>query len=570
MTKVSLLGSAATMEQQPCGTAQRSGPSKAQWECHRSQIIRLYRDENLKLKEVMVIMKQEGFVATGRMYKDRMKKWGLAKNIKEHEAIAILRIKSERDAAGKDTLIEKHNHTVEIGRCIRHTRRKGLGEAALSSASVPSYISCRTPPPESLSQAYNGESFEVPTLSSITLHSEKESLLEAEAEAGIYESGVNWLGNSVPVFDGRKARTNRMSDFLEFSTIPQSPPPPPVLGIPEQLFRNISLYYVGSFHCGQWISRTRDGAAVFEVDSFYDPDQRNELQGDFYMAGNLKANGSLNEFRRVLSKAFRLVHGILQRSHPRTLDRLFSSMLWLLHNGLTEVALLLRDYIRSLSIRLTSVQQPWGRIFLLLGNLDEQSLEHVLINAWKCNNDALDRGLGSFSDAGLLTHLNHIHHVYETYDGRRAEKLLWSLYDECERASNKTTTQIPTIMLSLGHSMLAQGKHDQTEDMALGILLRAQTEPRISFNLRVDAMVLAARAQYQQRRGRLAEKSMLDAIHMLTEEHGEGCPLATRYVNLLESWLREWGRTEDADELKKVADVVIGLDETDVEQNGQL
>ena len=52
------------MNQQPPGTNPRSGLSKAEWEIRRSQITRLYRDENLKLKEVMAIMKQTGFVAT--------------------------------------------------------------------------------------------------------------------------------------------------------------------------------------------------------------------------------------------------------------------------------------------------------------------------------------------------------------------------------------------------------------------------------------------------------------------------------------------------------------------------
>ena len=43
---------------------QRSGPKKTEWEFHRSQITRLYRDENMTLKEVMAIMKQQDFCAT--------------------------------------------------------------------------------------------------------------------------------------------------------------------------------------------------------------------------------------------------------------------------------------------------------------------------------------------------------------------------------------------------------------------------------------------------------------------------------------------------------------------------
>ncbi|KAH6705257.1 hypothetical protein BKA61DRAFT_698849 [Leptodontidium sp. MPI-SDFR-AT-0119] len=529
MTKFSLSGNAASMQQQPFGITQRSGPTKDSWEFHRPQITRLYKDEHLKLNEVMAIMKQDGFIATERMYKDRMKKWGLAKNIKEHEAIAILRIKSERDAVGKDTMIKKHNHTVDIERCVRHARRKGLGEISLSSASVPSYICCKTPPPEPLSQPPDGESLEIITESSITLQSDKEP--SADSEESWYESRTNWSGNLVPVFKGRKAQADRMNYLLEYSTICRSPPPPSDFGIPEQLFRNISLYYAGSFYCGVWINRNRDGATAFELDSLYDPDQRNELQGHFSMASNLKANGSLVRFRLVLSKAFRLIHDILQRSHPRTLDRLFLSFLWLMHNGLSDVALLLRDYIRGMATKVTSTNDPWGRIFRLIGNLDERSLKEALVKAWQCNNDALDRGIGPFSDAGLLTRLNY--RDYLSHDVIEAEKFLRLMYNEYERNSERAATQIPTIMLSLGYSTLAQCKYADTEKTGLEILARARDEPQITFNLQVDAMVLTALAQYHQDKMSLAESSMRGAIEAL-EGAGE------RHVHSLRDMSTFW------------------------------
>ncbi|KAG4432828.1 hypothetical protein IFR05_011693 [Cadophora sp. M221] len=489
-----------------------------------------------------------------------MKKWGLLKNIKEHEALAILRVKAKRDAIGRDTLVEKHNQTVEIERFLRHARRKGLQTVTETSVSVPDYISCRTPPP-STSSDENGTG--IVSVSAITLSSATNHHINIKLAP--YNPATEW-SDETENLDGSGFLTTHIRHVLEHPTINRTPEPPAVLQIPEQLFYNISSYYAGSLHDGSWLIQTRDGATSCEVDNLYDSDQRNELQGYFSMAGNLKAHGSLVEFRRVLSQAFRLVQGIIQRSHPRTLDRLFSSLLWLIHSGLIEVALLFRDYIRSLSISLTSIQQPWGRIFLLLGNLDETSLEQALIKAWQCNNNALDRGLEPFSDSGLLTRLNHIHHVHETYDGQEAERLLWIIYDEYERSSDKTATQIPTIMLSLGHSMLAQGKFEETENMGLEILSRAREEPRVSFNLRVDAMVLTARAQYYQRKNDLAESGMREAIRTLAGFWGHACPLSTRYVNLLESWLREWGRDDDAAELKRVADLVIGLDETDMEQ----
>ncbi|KAH9209058.1 Clr5 domain-containing protein, partial [Leptodontidium sp. 2 PMI_412] len=125
------------MEHAPPDTAQSSECSKSQWEFRRQQITRLYRDENMKLREVMAIMRDQGFIATERMYKDRMKKWGVTKNIKEHEAVVVLQIKSQRDIEGKKTLIGKHEQGVELERFIRHAKRKGLQIEGQSPASIP-------------------------------------------------------------------------------------------------------------------------------------------------------------------------------------------------------------------------------------------------------------------------------------------------------------------------------------------------------------------------------------------------------------------------------------------------
>jgi len=45
------------------GVTSRSGPTKTEWDSRRPQITHLYRDEKLKLKDVMSIMEQAGFVA---------------------------------------------------------------------------------------------------------------------------------------------------------------------------------------------------------------------------------------------------------------------------------------------------------------------------------------------------------------------------------------------------------------------------------------------------------------------------------------------------------------------------
>ncbi|KAF3763981.1 hypothetical protein M406DRAFT_75207 [Cryphonectria parasitica EP155] len=65
--------------------------SEEQWNRHREVITRLYWEENLPMPTVREYMSREyGFDATPRAYKFRFKKWGLRKNIKEHEARELI------------------------------------------------------------------------------------------------------------------------------------------------------------------------------------------------------------------------------------------------------------------------------------------------------------------------------------------------------------------------------------------------------------------------------------------------------------------------------------------------
>ncbi|KAH6699080.1 heterokaryon incompatibility protein-domain-containing protein [Leptodontidium sp. MPI-SDFR-AT-0119] len=500
-----------------------------------------------------------------------MEKWDLAKNIKEREAIAILRIKSERDAGGRITWIGIHNRTVDLDRLLRHARGRGPGSTQGEVESLPSYISCKTPPPERLldlpfdddclafGSLESTKAASGPSGSSISL-SLTNTPLASEAE--VDEMDSEWSGASTPLFDDDVAQidqNNMLALHPIGANIHRSLSPPKIVYIPEQLFYNIKTYYATSFEKGMWINRKSGDGTLCKVSNLPDPDCRNEFLGYCYMAADLRRRGFLVEFRRVVYRAFGLIENILRSSHPRTLDRLFESFLCLIHSGLMEVAIQLRDYIRELATYITSSGQPWGRVFRLIGTLDESSLEQAIARSWQCNNDALDDGLSQFSDLGLLARLNHIRNVHGTSDSQEEERLLRQLLQECECSSPKSDMQIPTIMVSLAHCMMAQGRYLEAESLSLEIMARSRKESRITLNSRVDAIVLAARAQYHQHKTELAESSIREAICLLVDEWGKTGPLAIQYMNTLEGWLREWGREKDADDLKVTVDLVIGL-----------
>ncbi|KAL4943822.1 hypothetical protein BDV06DRAFT_189052 [Aspergillus oleicola] len=96
------------------------------WKKFRDVIEQLYRNDQLKLKDVKRIMEQEhGFVATEKQYKDRLAAWGVRKNIKAKEINIMIRKQEQRAARGKQTVFRVAGHRVDRKRITRFVRRHG-------------------------------------------------------------------------------------------------------------------------------------------------------------------------------------------------------------------------------------------------------------------------------------------------------------------------------------------------------------------------------------------------------------------------------------------------------------
>ncbi len=54
------------------------------------------------------------------MYRDRLTKWGFKKNLRSGDVEAIVRLKVQRDAGGKQTKFVRNGAEVEFDRVVRH------------------------------------------------------------------------------------------------------------------------------------------------------------------------------------------------------------------------------------------------------------------------------------------------------------------------------------------------------------------------------------------------------------------------------------------------------------------
>ncbi|KAL4786664.1 Clr5 domain-containing protein [Aspergillus varians] len=96
------------------------------WNKFRPVIEQLYRDDQLKLKDVKRIMeRQHNFVASEKQYKDRLAAWNIRKNIKAKEVNIMIRKQQKRAAKGKQTVFRVAGQKVDTKRIARFVRRYG-------------------------------------------------------------------------------------------------------------------------------------------------------------------------------------------------------------------------------------------------------------------------------------------------------------------------------------------------------------------------------------------------------------------------------------------------------------
>ncbi|KAI3400412.1 hypothetical protein diail_3429 [Diaporthe ilicicola] len=107
-------------------------PSRYDWSKHMPTIKHLYIEEDKTLKEVMGIMEKEhNFIATARMYKIRLKKWGYTKNVsvKSEEIEPLLKLLDEAETKGGPRATSSEvqlatGRVVGLDRLAAHLRRK--------------------------------------------------------------------------------------------------------------------------------------------------------------------------------------------------------------------------------------------------------------------------------------------------------------------------------------------------------------------------------------------------------------------------------------------------------------
>ncbi|KAJ5999927.1 hypothetical protein N7481_000336 [Penicillium waksmanii] len=127
------------------------------WHEYRDIIEQLYRNDQLKLRDVKRIMERDyKFQASEKQYKDRLAAWHVRKNIKAKEVHLMIRKQQKRAARGKQTAFRVNGQEVDNKRIARFQRRYGDSwseekdrdiQQMSPEPTTPSDMTCYTPEP---------------------------------------------------------------------------------------------------------------------------------------------------------------------------------------------------------------------------------------------------------------------------------------------------------------------------------------------------------------------------------------------------------------------------------------
>ncbi|KUJ10075.1 uncharacterized protein LY89DRAFT_740473 [Mollisia scopiformis] len=113
--------------------------SATQWEAQKTNVERLYIEEDRPLKEVIQILAREfGFQASEKQLKSRLPKWGFdTKNLKGDIMVQLARAKAKRKLENKESSFRVSKKTVDDQKIERYLRRHEITDEDLLAMASP-------------------------------------------------------------------------------------------------------------------------------------------------------------------------------------------------------------------------------------------------------------------------------------------------------------------------------------------------------------------------------------------------------------------------------------------------
>jgi hypothetical protein len=353
------------------------GPLSTEWDRLRPIIKRLYTDEGKTLNEVMTIMARDhNHRANIRMYKHRIKRWGLDKKTKEHEAWAILRKNMQREAVGKQSAFKVRGKTITIDQLLFYFKRKGILDPERETqnrprAPTPTAVECWTPAPspdvENEEMVYDCFEFQ-----------------DAEPSDTPFFSSNSTYG-CTPLGYLNLDQTRQIlfsSPEIQPFDIPSALSPPRSFVVLEGLFGNIATYFSSAFDSRLFVT---DGEGYLVSRKAKQSDRSADDFLDLCYTGiNLMNSNSYIEGRLFFSKASSVIKDVLLDSTPHMLGCILDALLRMGSNGYHGIGTLFCTYLRDMAVLIFPTSHPLRQLFSHIAEIQDEEFQSALLEGWRC------------------------------------------------------------------------------------------------------------------------------------------------------------------------------------------
>lgn len=300
-------------------------------------------------------------------------------------------------------------------------------------------------------------------------------------------------------------------------------------------------------------------------------DVLDKFVSECWTAFELMTQKSFVEARKMLSAGFSSLRSILQYGHPDTMNYFFQCFYELTHGRFKQlggVLDLLRDYMLKLATLVLPEHHPWRVICCSWGSMNKAELVEAVLLSMKSHANVLEQNDGRFSPLSVQSRLAYIRSRYGCNFPEEEVILRHLLADvtaDAQAAGIAPSDGMFNTMKYLARNLKLQGRYREYEDVAKELVVNArvfrQLNPGHAFqNVHLSSgLTTLAMAQYQQGKEDQAETNMRESVGIVLSK-ANSWTWAIQKLNMLESWVREWGRIADADKIKEEINGLIELD----------
>jgi tetratricopeptide (TPR) repeat protein len=479
------------------------------------------------------------------MYKYRIQRWGLDKNIKEPEAWEILRLKAEREAIGKESEFRVRGKSVSIDDVLRYFRRKGIPdpEKRIEVRESPPPVECWTPPPS-------------PSITATSGGKDVENDLAALPSL----EGIPSSSSGMPYVQENQSQSNAkaMSMILAYEhEVPRAPLPSQTFLAPEKLFTSIRNYYAGAFSSG--IFENDEKGQLRHARSPLGNNGLNNIPFDFFelcdSGSALMKSGALEEGRRHLSKASALARDLIDGQNPRVLDRFFQSVILLCERDMNEIVTIFRKFFQAIG-KMFDHRNPLGQIFTQIGSFDESQFTLLMIQARLCVSASLADLWGVFHPTVLRCYMDTLRRERSINSLNR----LRDLKVQAEQMLSKDDRRILRLKYAYGAALHDFGRHAEAVEALQDCLQHSLRTGSTSLASNSHAKI--GQAYHKLGCNREAELNVRKSIDLAIVDKAYN--LLPGLKTLLRIWYAEWGREDEAEKVKDEIDEQLGPDDVSV------